>query len=118
AGVECGASDAETQCAGHYADLRENRAEIAKAAALRAQKIFGRDANVIEQEFCRLGGARAKFVDRLADLQTGCSALDEEQVNPFEARVGIGLGGNGEKIGAGGTRYPHLLPVDDPSIAV
>ena len=100
--------------------LRQLLHQLDEAQALfGAEKVRGRHADIVEEQFRRVLRFHADLVEIASAMEAlRLSRLDDDQRRAFRAARGIGLGDDDDQVGELTVADEGLLPVDDILIAV
>ena len=97
--------------------MRERRHRDFPAVANLGDQILGQDLRVREENLVE-GGVAVHLLKWL-HLNAGLLDLDYEKRHPFVlGRVPVGASEQHPVVGVMGAGRPHLLPVDDPEVAI
>ena len=100
--------------------LRQLAHQVDEAFALLAEAVGHRHANVVEEQFGRVGAVHADLVEVAALAIAVARRFDEDDRNTLPAGrgIGVGLGADERQVGVLAVGDIGLLPVDDIMIAV
>ena len=96
----------------------ENLQAADEAFAFGAEKIFGGDAAIGENQFGSVAGAQAEFVFFFAGLEAGSSLFDDEGADAVGAFGFVGDGHDHADVGVVAVGVEGFGAVDDPVIAI